>query len=170
MANVHIVDENDTLIGYKERSEIDYGKDIYRSAALWVTNPRSEVLIAQRKFTKDKDPGKWGPAVAGTIEKGEDYDENIYKEAEEEIGLTGYKFIKVGKERLHEPRHQFVQWYKVVVDKSIDEFTLQPEEVEKIEWIAFSELAKDVENNPDKYVQSMSQVVDIFSEEKEPEK
>lgn len=169
MAKICIVDENDTPIGYKERSEIDYGKDIYRSTALWVTNPRGEVLIAQRKFTKDYDPGKWGPAVAGTVEEGETYDTNIYKEAEEEIGLTGYKFVEAWKERLYTPRHQFVQWYKVVVDKPIEYFIPQPEEVEKIEWIAFSELANDVDNDPDKYVQSMSQVIEIFSE-KEPEK
>ncbi len=30
----------------------------------------------------------WGSAVAGTVEKGEDYESNIYKETEEEIGLA----------------------------------------------------------------------------------
>jgi len=87
-----VVDENDQLIGYKERSKIDFKKDIYRIGALWLTDGTGQILIAQRKLTKDKDPGKWGPAAAGTVEKSETYESNAYKEAQEEIGLVGVKF------------------------------------------------------------------------------
>ena len=82
---VIIVDENDNPIGLKYREDIDYSKDTYRCTGIWITNSNDEVLIAQRKFTKDKDPGKWGPAVAGTIEEGETYESNAYKEMKEEI-------------------------------------------------------------------------------------
>ena len=39
-------------------------------------------------------PEVWGPAVSGTNEEGETYDSNIIKEAQEEIGLTGYTLIR----------------------------------------------------------------------------
>ena len=51
------------------------------------------MLIAPRVLTNDKDPGKWGPAAGGTLEISETYESNAYKEAEEEIGLTGVEFI-----------------------------------------------------------------------------
>ena len=38
--------------------------------------------MARSVFMIDKLPGKWGPAVAGTVEEGESYEENIIKEAE----------------------------------------------------------------------------------------
>ena len=60
-----IVDETDNIIGYKLRNEIDFKKDYYRIGCLWLKNPKGEVLLAQRLLTKDKEPGKWGPSVAG---------------------------------------------------------------------------------------------------------
>lgn len=74
-----VVNDSDEVIGHKFRNDIDFVKDIYRVAALWLTNSQGQVLIAQRLLTKDKDPGKWGPAAAGTLEKDETYESNIYK-------------------------------------------------------------------------------------------
>ncbi len=158
---IPIVDDQDKLIAYKDRKAVDYTKDIFQSSALWVVNSNGDILLAQRKLTKSKDPGKWGPAVAGTVEKGEDYETNIYKEAEEEIGLTGYKFEKLAKEKLSAPYPypQFVQWFQVTVDKPIDYFTAQLEEVEKIEWVGRNWLMKDVQENPEKYITSMGRAL-----------
>ena len=164
MSKIIIVDDKNNYIGVKSRSDIDYEKDIYQSSALWVVNTQGEALVAQRKLTKDKDPGKWGPSVAGTVDEGEDYDINVYKEAEEEIGLTGYKFQKGGMERLYAPRSQFVQWYKVLVDEPLEYFTAQEEEVEQLQWIDISDLHKDVEQNPDKYVPSMGVALDYLGD------
>ena len=81
-----IVDENDNIIAQKERANIK-PEDIYRVAALWVTNSKGDILLAQRALSKKHDPGKWGPAVAGTVEERETYRANIIKETSEEIGL-----------------------------------------------------------------------------------
>ena len=163
-AVIHIVDNQDKLIGYKDHKTVDYNKDIIRSSALWVVNSHGNILLAQRQFTKNQDPGKWGPSVAGTLEEGEDYETNIYKEAKEEIGLAGYKFEKLAKERLSAPypHPQFVQWFQVTVDKPIDYFNLQLEEVEKIEWVERDRLMKDIQENPDKYVVSMDQALSFL--------
>lgn len=163
---IQIVDENDNLIGHKTRQEIDFDKDIYRSSALWLTNSMGEVLLAQRKFTKDKDPGLWGPSVAGTVDEGETYEINIYKEAEEEIGLKGYKFKKLKKELLPKPRKQFCQWYSVIVDKPLEYFVPQEDEVEKLKWVKLEDLVKDVADNPGKYVLSMKEALDFLENAK----
>jgi isopentenyldiphosphate isomerase len=157
-----VVNEKDEVIGHKQREEIDWEKDIYRIAALWLTNSKGEILIAQRVHTKDKDPGKWGPAAAGTLEKDETYESNIYKEAEEEIGLTGISLSKGPQQRFHEPRQAFCQWFTGVSDKRPDEFTLQADEVEKVRWINPKELKDDVADHPDKYVPSMASVLGLF--------
>ncbi len=88
MSKIIVVDENDKEIGVKERSKITHD-DIYRVSGLWLTNSKGEILLAQRSFNKprDNDPGKWGPAVAGTVDEDETYKENIQKEIKEELGL-----------------------------------------------------------------------------------
>ncbi len=159
-----IVDEDDNVIGYKLRHDIDWKKDIYRIAALWLKNSQGEVLIAQRVLSKDKDPGKWGPSAAGTIEEGEDYDSNIYKEAEEEIGLSGVKFKKSKKLRFYEPRQAFCQWYIGVSNKKPADFKLQAEEVAQVRWIDPKSLIRDLKNNPDKYVPSMQMAIEVLQD------
>jgi len=121
---IQIVDANDNLIGHKVREKLDLLHDIYRATGLWLTNSSGDVLIAQRKFTKVSDPGKCGPAVSGTVDEGETYESNIYKEAQEEIGLTGVKFEVGQKSRVYGPRNYFAQWFTAQVDRDADSFAL----------------------------------------------
>ncbi len=156
---IQIVDNQDTLIGVKERSEVDYKTDIYRVSALWLTNLKGQTLLAKRAPVKDKDPNKWGPAVAGTIDEGETYDVNIYKEAEEEIGLTGEQFKKGPKMLIKHPRTYFCQWYFVSLDRNTDNFMMQEDEVAELAWVDIELLKQDLRSNPDKYVAAMPQIM-----------
>lgn len=157
--NIILVDENDNEIGVKGRSQLDHNIDIYRVSALWLTNSKGQVLLARRSLSKDKDPGKWGPAVSGTIDEGETYEENIYKEAGEEIGLYGLKFILGPKMHITYPRNYFCQWYFVTIDRSSEEFTMQADEVDALEWVELAKLKKELISNHDKYVPAMKQII-----------
>ncbi len=150
-----IVDENDKVIGSKERSTVNYDVDIYRSTAVWITNSKGHVLLAQRKLSREKDPGRWGPAAAGTVNEDETYESNAYKELEEEVGITGVK-LTAGKVRYFgKPRKQFAKWFFGTTDIKVGELKLQETEVEAAKWITIDELVKDVDVNPNKYVSMM---------------
>ena len=84
---IPIVNEEDEIIKIIDSTERMKG-DIGRVSALWITNEKGEILLAQRSFTKKRDPGVWDPAVAGTVEEGETYEQNIIKEAEEELSKS----------------------------------------------------------------------------------
>jgi len=160
---IQIVNKHDELIGTKQRSTLDYTTDIYRVSALWLTNSRGQVLMAKRAATKDKDPGKWGPAVAGTVDEGETYDQNIYKEAEEELGLTGLIFTKLGKTRITHPRHYFCQWYSITLDRDVKDFTPQEAEIDELGWFDVEQMKQELRDNPDKFVPAMQQIVEELS-------
>ncbi len=157
---IQIVDEQDNIISVKERMEVDYKNDIYRVSALWLTNSKGQTLLAKRAAVKDKDPGKWGPAVAGTIDEGETYDVNIYKEAMEEIGLEGAELTKGLKIRITHPRNYFCQWYFVALDREADTFVMQEDEVDELEWVGVEQMKQELKTNSDKYVPAMQQIVD----------
>jgi isopentenyldiphosphate isomerase len=159
---VQIVDVNDNLIGHKPRHEIDYTKDIYRSACIWIEDLQGKVLLAQRSHAKDKDPGLWGPAAAGTVDQGETYESNAYKELEEEIGLTGVTLTTKAKIWVGLPRKQFIQSFKGVCDWPVEKFVLQAEEVEAVKWISKHDLVQDVKANPNKYIPSMTEWIKLF--------
>ena len=159
---IQIVDESDTIVAHKDRNDLDLDTDIYRVSALWVTNSRGEILLAQRSLKKNNAPGKWGPAVAGTVEEGETYESNIYKEAEEEIGLSGVDFKIEPKQRVSGERNYFVQWYSAVIDKPIGQFQIQEDEVEKVAWVEKSAFIQNVRENPDQYVTTMPRSIEMF--------
>lgn len=149
-----IVNEDDEIIAYKERGTLTKD-DIYRVSALWIKNSKGDILLAQRKFTKSHDPGKWGPAVAGTVDEGETYEQNIIKEAEEEIGLKNIQPVLGPKVRMTGEYNYFDQWYTLVIEKPAEEFTIQEEEVEQVKWFTYTELEKELREYPEKYLKGL---------------
>lgn len=166
MTKIIIVDEQDNEIGLKDSDKVDY-EDIYRVSALWLTDKTSgDVLLAQRKWTKTNDPGKWAAAVAGTVDEGETYQQNIVKETEEEIGLTNLITTTGPKQFVDDGQHKyFIQWYLAEVDKNRTNLTLQEEEVEAVKWIKLGDLIKDVTVNPQNYGASTPISVSMLAEQ-----
>jgi len=152
---VIVVDENDKVIGYKERNDRDQ-KDIIRVAAVWIENEKGEVLIAQRSWNKSHHPGKWGPAAAGTVEEGETYEDNILKEVEEEIGIVIDKnaAVFVGS-FFAESIHKYFTGTFFAKISSETKFVLQEEEVAAVKWVSWEWLENDVLENPENYLISL---------------
>lgn len=150
-----IVNDKDQIIGYKDRAHANKN-DITRVSALWIYNSKNEVLIAQRVFTKLYSPGCWQPAVAGTVEKGETYLDNIVKETKEELGIDVLpKQLREGIHKYNDTSHKyFSQSYVVKLDLPIDAFTIQKTEVEGIRWVGLEELYAWVKKSPQDFVGS----------------
>lgn len=157
-----IVNENDQIIGYKERATLNQ-EDIYRVSALWIQNSQGDILMAQRSFSKKNYPGNWSNAVDGTNEEGESYESNIIKEAEEEIGLKNFPFQKVKKIRAKGLHNFFGQLFLAVVDKDVKDFKVNKEEIEEIKWFKKEVLSKELENNPDKFESAVKDCVNLFN-------
>ena len=157
--NIIIVDQNDDIIGDKPRNEIS-SHDIYRVSALWLANELNEILIAQRSFQKSKDPGKWGPAVAGTVEKGESYSDNIRKEILEELGIE-IKDLRIGPKRKDLGKNYFAQWFLATIPKNT-KLEIQKDEVEKVRWISKIELKLEIESSPNEFLQSVQNFEELF--------
>ena len=161
--NIPIVNLQDEVIGSKPREDIDYTHDIFRTASLWITNSNDDVLLAQRKLDKKVDPGKWAEAVGGTVENNDTYEETVIREAEEELGITDVQITKGPKQLITTPCRYFVQWYVGVIDKNIDQFIVQPEEVEQVAWIPRKKLLRELDSQPEKYIEAMRDIVSLLS-------
>lgn len=158
MAKIIIVNEKDEEIGLKERDKPGIN-GFRRISCLWLTNSNSKVLLAQRSFNKKLDPGKWGPAAAGTVEEGETYETNLVEEAEEEIGLKDFEYKKGPKLKIEDNVPRFAQYYFAEINKPIKDFKIQKEEVEKIKWISISQLEMDFQKHPENYTVTVSKIL-----------
>lgn len=155
MSEIPVVNENDEIIGYKKRDDRN-NEDIIRISGLWIENEKGAILIARRAVHKTRDPGKWGPAAAGTVEKGETYQGNIIKEAHEEIGLVVSEddIIHVGT-FLEKTEHRYFVGVFYTSLPSDTVFTLEPDEVAEVKWITWSDLEKEIEDNPQDFLLSL---------------
>ncbi len=161
MPLIHIVDEDDNIITYKERWTLG-SEDIYRVSALWVTNPQGEILIAQRHRSKKHHPLLWWPAVCGTVEKGETYLENIIRETEEEIGIRSILPATWPKTQTRSGYLHFTQWFTITLDLPLTAFTPQADEIETIKWISSESLSKEFRDTPENFVPSFSLILPLF--------
>ncbi len=162
MVKIIIVDENDNKIGLKERGTLDNDNDIYRVSGLWVVNSKGDILLAQRGFLKTNHLGEWGIAVSGTVEESESYEENIIKEAEEEIGLKDCNFIKSKKERVRGKYNYFRQLFLCTIDIDIDDFVIQEEELEGLRWYTRDELRKELKETPEKFTFTVKEFLEKY--------
>jgi isopentenyldiphosphate isomerase len=150
-----VTDDHDNITGYKDRHSFVPG-EYMRISMVWIENSSGQVLLARRSPNKKAHPNVWGPAASGTVEKGETYESNMYKEADEEIGLTGVKFEEYRKLSWLNVdgigRHAMV--YTAVLDRPVESFKIQAEEVAEVAWRDKQELFADVKANPENYVGS----------------
>jgi len=156
-----VVNEKDEVVGAKERGTVAVD-DIYRVSALWITNSKGDVLLAQRALTKKNDPGRWGPAVAGTVEEGETCLENITKETEEEIGLMGVQFTEGPKWRVSLERNLFCQWYFLEFNGELSDLKIQKEEVADIKWFPREDLKRLLKDKPGMFLSSSKLWLESF--------
>lgn len=158
---IPIVDENDNIIKYKDRDDRN-PNDIFRITAIWITDKNGNILLQQRKLNKKINPGKWGPAVSGTIEEGESYESNAYKEMKEEIGVENHKLTEI-KKIFREPKsgRKFVQLYNCIIPKDY-KIMPQKEEVEQLKWFSKEELLYIYNKKPEEFVDFMKDLIEIF--------
>jgi len=162
MAEIIIVDESDNEIAHKKKDKLKKN-DIYRASALWIKDSFGKILLAKRSLSKEHGPGEWGPAVAGTVEKGESYKQNIIKETEEEIGLKDIKPVKGPKLRIRGKYHYFLQWFFFSIDKRAENFVIDKEEVAEVRWFSKEELLESIKAEPDKFLSRLDTYVEAFS-------
>lgn len=154
-AKAVIVDKNDVVVGAKPKSQW-LNTDIQRVTALWLTNSKGEILLAQRALTKRYSPGKWGPAASGTVEEGETYDSNIIKEVEEEIGIKDIKPTKGPKFFVTAEHSYFRQMYYAVLDAPITAFKFPKEEVSALKWFSPEEIRVAQKENPENFTHAIA--------------
>jgi len=157
---IPIVDENDEIIESIDRLEADKNTElIYRVSYLWITDTEGKILLARRALNKKHNPGKWGPAVAGTVEEGETYESNIIKETEEELGLKNIKPILGIKERRKGKHNYFAQEFLLILPVGFNDFEIQTEEVTKVKWFSEEELKKELKENPDSFLKLINEKI-----------
>ena len=110
---------------------------------IWIINDKGEVLVQKRAAVKKNDPNKWDMPSAGHVLAGETSIEGAIRETQEELGVptkeSDYKFIC---EYICDSSYEIAQVYLLKLNLNLNDFKLQENEVEKIQWMTYGEFKK----------------------------
>ncbi|HPT29989.1 MAG TPA: NUDIX domain-containing protein [bacterium] len=84
---LNIVNEQDEVIGEKDRVEIHKSGWLHREVHVYFVTPNREMIFQHRAKDKDTFPDLLNATVGGHVEIGQNYEETALKETEEETGM-----------------------------------------------------------------------------------
>lgn len=133
----------------------------HRAAHVWIVTPDRRVLLQRRAFTKESWPGLWDVSVAGHLNAGEGALDAALRETHEELGLAldalalrhlaTLRYQAVLRDGAY-IENEFHEIFLTVRDVTLEELTLDPEEVAQVALVAIEEIDRyELVPHPESY-------------------
>lgn len=137
------VDENDQVAGQASKKEIYKRQLTHRIVHVWIFNDAGELALQRRSASCNFCPLHWAMSAAGHVDAGESYEVAAHRELVEEMGVD-LPLTFVGKEIFADPRgmKKFIGIFRTTFN---GEFVTNPDEVDRVEWVARAELARRID-------------------------
>ena len=153
MEEVVLVDENDKVLGTKEKIQAHQEGLLHRAFSVLIFNEKMEMLIHKRAADKYHCGGLWTNACCSHPRPNEATIDAAKRRLTEEMGFScELKYIDsfIYKVSLnnglteHEFDHLYVGKYTGIIEAN-------PKEVEEWEYVSLDQIRKDIEKQPDLY-------------------
>ncbi len=149
----------------KLRDKVHRDGDWHLSIHLWLACD-DQILVQKRSIKKESNPGRFDASVAGHVSAGEDVMLAARRECEEEIGvdISNEEIEELGVLKLciKHPERGFVsnEFNYVLLSEiaSIQEFTIDEEEVEQLLWMGIEEIFEKIERNNKQFCISRDEI------------
>jgi isopentenyl-diphosphate Delta-isomerase len=149
-----LVDDADTILGYKSKAECHNGQGIlHRAFSIFIFNDKGELLLQQRAEGKRLWPMIWSNSCCSHPREGESYEYATARRLEEELGLAT-KLAYLYKFKYHatwKDEGSEFELCSVYIGKSSDTPKVNPTEIAEWKFIGREELNKELEVNADAY-------------------
>lgn len=159
-----VVNEHDEVLGRATRREVHARGWLHRAVHVLVFDATGRVFLQKRSMNKDLCPGLWDSSASGHLEAGEDYDTAAVRELAEEIGVRGgvrpVRWFRLAACR--ETAQEFVWVYRLRHDAPL---VLDPDEIERGEWLAPSDVTARVAEHPRDYCPAFKLIWDQVAAE-----
>lgn len=117
-----------------------------RTTNIFVLNSNGDVLCHKRPLGKENFPGAWSTHFGGHIVEGESFKMGALKEVQEEIGLriNPYQLVpwRTSKKTFN---RIWVRDFVTIYEGSIDDLTLQIEEVLEVKWYSPKQILEELD-------------------------
>ncbi len=163
---VIVVDENDVVLGSMEKMEAHRNPVLHRAISVFIVNSEGEWLLQQRALGKYHSNGLWTNTCCSHPQPGESSLDAANRRLAEEMGLKAElteKFHFIYREPLDNDLTEY-ELDHVFVGVSNQVPNINTNEVLSYKYIAYDDLKKDIEKNPDNYTVWFLKIVDRVNE------
>ena len=163
---VIVVDENDVVLGSMEKMEAHRNPVLHRAISVFIVNSEGEWLIQQRALGKYHSNGLWTNTCCSHPQPGESSLDAANRRLAEEMGLKAElteKFHFIYREPLDNDLTEY-ELDHVFVGISDQLPSINASEVDSYKYIAYDDLKKDIETNPNRYTVWFLKIVDKVNE------
>ncbi|MEX0935208.1 MAG: NUDIX domain-containing protein [Candidatus Paceibacterota bacterium] len=171
MEYIDVLDENGNPTGeQKTKSQIHIDGDWHRASHVWVVND-NQVLLQRRAKDIDSSPDMYDISAAGHVSAGETALKTALRETQEELGidLSEDDLIHIGTVKQQAVKNdgtyinnEHNDIYIIKKDISIDDISVQKEEVQYVKWIDIKELKKWVKERKEDLVDHTAEYKVLF--------
>ena len=161
-----VVNARDEVVGRATRREVHACGLLHRAVHVLVFDAAGRVFLQKRSMKKDLCPGLWDSSCSGHLDAGEDYDAAAARELAEEIGVRvapSARPLRQGSPPAGQAM-SLARWWRIdACEETAQEFCwvyrlrhdgpliLDPEEIERGEWLAPHEVTTRVAARPEDY-------------------
>ena len=153
---IDVLDENGVKTGeVVTRKEVHKKGLWHRIIVVAIIDDNNQILMQQRSYQKDTNPGKWDISVAGHVSAGQTSVEAAIREVEEEVGIhindKDLQYVFTSKHETR-PKEDYIvkhihDFYVARVNKiDMEHVTLQESEVESAKLVNKEEFQDMVEH------------------------
>ena len=137
------------------KSEIHTKGYYHNTAHVWYYNANGDILLAQRAASKTICPLLWDVSVAGHVDSGETITHAAIRETSEEIGIEIPETLleKIGVYECFQSYstgikdNEFHHTYIAKIDYTLNELTLDKNEVEQVKFVSIPQFRDLLENS-----------------------
>jgi isopentenyl-diphosphate delta-isomerase type 1 len=161
---LEVVNSDNKIIGIERRGVVHATNLLHRSVHVVLMNSDNHILLQQRAWEKDSEPGKWDTSSAGHVDPGEVPLEAAERELNEELGLNGVVLEEIF--RLEASVYTGYEFVNVFLCR--DDSTISPdaEEIIAWRWCSSDELQSWMEKHPDIFTSVFKTIVTYLLETK----
>lgn len=169
MADLDIVDENDNVIGREPYEKVHSEGLRHRSVQIFVfQEPEWEtLLVTQRAGKQEVSALKLQHSAAGHVKLGQSYLETALAELKEELFYdmtelpSGITLVEICRYK-NDTRKTNRENTRLFSTNYSRQFSLDPQEVERVFWQSRHEIWEDMDSNSDKYTTSFRNAMQNF--------
>ena len=157
-----VVDEQDNVLKQEKRDVVHSNNLLHRAVHVLVFNKRKELLLQKRSILKDKFPNVWDSSAAGHLDAGEDYESCVFRELNEELGVTEVDIQKIAK--LEPSEKTGWEWIGLYLARYDGALRVPCSEVYATEWFPIGLVSDWVKARPQDFASGFVECWNVFEQ------